>query len=204
MIACCIPSRGLIHSRTVQGILANVLGVDELGFYFSHGYPIPDSHNIIIEEAIADKPDYIWLVEDDNQLPHGILKQLLKAKADIAVADYPVRKSKHSVTYINNKFQYAGLGCVLIKPSVFNKIGRPYFRTDIEYVVGEDGLTPTEAIMGNHGLLDVDFYQRCLQIPSISIKIISMTAGHYYLKEPKLPKFGNDTGNQYVVETWKF
>ena len=188
----------------MQDILANALGEDELSFYFSHGNPIPLCHNLIIQEALKDKPDYIWLCEDDNQYPHGILKELLEANADIAVADYPVRQIHHSVTYRVGQFQYAGLGCVLIKPEVFEKLEQPYFRTDTEYVMSDEGLTPTPARMGNHGLLDVDWWQRCLQIPFIDIKVIDMTAGHYYLDEPKLPKWGNLTGLEYKVTTWNF
>ena len=203
MLAVAIPSRALIHSRTVQDILANIGDEREVGFYFSHGNPIPDCHNIIVEEALKDKPDYIWMVEDDQQLPHGILKELMEANADVAVADYPVRVSKHSVTYMHGDFQYGGLGCVLIKPEVFEKLGKPYFRTDTEYVMSDEGLSPTPTVMGNHGLHDVDFYQRCIEL-SLDIQVIEMTAGHYYLKEPSLPKFGNNTALEYKVDLWSF
>ena len=203
MIAVVLASRGLVHSRTMQDILANVGDEREVGFYFSHGNPIPDCQNIIIEEALEDKPDYIFMVEDDQQLPHGILKELMETDADIAVADYPVRGNKHSVTYMHGDFQYAGLGCVLIKPSVFERLSKPYFRTDTEYVVQDGELTPTQAVMGNHGLSDVDFWQRCIEL-DVDNKVIEMTAGHYYLKKPELPKFGNNTALEYIVEEWKF
>jgi hypothetical protein len=204
VIAVCLPSRSLVHSRTMQDILANALGEDELGFYFSHGNPIPDCHNICVEEALKDKPDWIWLCEDDNQYPQGILKELMEQDADVAVADYPVRGSNHSVTKRHGEIQYAGLGCVLVKPWVFSKLEKPYFRTDTEYVLTDEGLTPTPATMGNHGLHDVDWWQRVIMIPHIDIQIIDMTAGHYYLKKPELPKFGNNTALEYVVEEWKF
>lgn len=204
MLAICLPSRALVHSRTMQDILANCLGIDELGFYFSHGNPIPDCHNLIVEEALEDKPDHLWLVEDDQQFPHGILKELLEANTDIAVADYPVRQNKHSVTYIGGQFQYAGLGCVLIKPWVFEALEKPYFRVDTEYVMSPEGLTPTPAVMANHGLSDVDFYQRALAIPHIEVKVIDMAAGHYHLKTPELPKYGNQTALDYTVDLWKF
>ena len=347
MIAVVLASRGLVHSRTMQDILANALGKDELGFYFSHGNPIPECQNIIIEEALLDEPEYIWMCEDDNQYPPDILKELLEANADIAVADYPVRGNKHSVTYIRGVFQYAGLGCVLVRPWVFerlkqrfldenraileewNVIGQtvktrsssskanerkiigkniatntgentpqpvsgqnmeteeltqtgtsgldptekdershstalswkknsaensskmnqstistesetttgqrtsnygwgqfvtdkepqisfahiaqnhilwskgPYFRTDTEYVMTDEGLMPTQTVMGNHGLSDVDFWQRCIEL-DLDIKVIDTPAGHYYLKKPELPKFGNNTALEYEVVTWSF
>ena len=202
MIAVLLPSRGLVHSRTMQDILANVLGTDlDVGFYFSHGNNIPDSHNLVVEEAMKDKPDYLWLVEDDMQLPPGILKELLEAHTDIALADYPVRGDQHSVTRNKDgEFLYGGLGCVLIKKKVFKeKLAPPFFRTDYSYTPDMEQVEP----MGNHGLLDVDFYQQC-KWARIEVKVINMTAGHYFLKSPELPKFGNDTGSQYKVETWSF
>lgn len=202
-IGACVPSRGLVHSRFMQDVIAATLGYN-VNWYFSHGNPIPDAQNILVEEALGDKNDYLFLVEDDQQLPHDILRHLLEADADIAVADYPVRGDKHCVTYANGVLQYAGLGCTLVKAEVFEKLDKPYFRTDTEYVMTKEGLTPTTAVMGNHGLLDVDWWQRCLAVPFIDVKVIKQTAGHYYLEEPKLPKWGNGTAKEYKVDTWLF
>lgn len=203
MIGVVLPSRGLVHSRTLQDLLVNCLPY-ECSWYFSHGNPIPLCHNICVEEALKDHHDYLLLAEDDNQYPPGILKELLEADADVAVADYPVRKSHHSVTYMHGDLQYAGLGCVLVKAEVFEKLEKPYFRTDTEYVMSDEGLMPTPARMGNHGLSDVDWWQRVLQIPYIDVKVIDMTAGHYWLEKPKLPKFGNNTALEYQIDTWGF
>jgi hypothetical protein len=189
-----------VHSRTVQDILANVLDEPEVGFYFSHGNPIPDCHNIIVEEALKDKPDYLWLVEDDNQYPPGILKALFDAHTDVAVADYPVRGNQHSVTYnAAGELLYAGLGCVLVKREVFKKLDQPYFSVERSYTPDMEAVAP----MGNHGLSDVDWWARVLKLP-ITHKVIDMAAGHYFLEKPRLPKWGNDTAFDYQVKTWRF
>jgi len=197
MIAVCIPSRGLMHSRTMQDILANTLGKDELGFYFSHGFPIPDSHNIPVEEALADKPDYIFLVEDDMALPSDILERMLEADVDLCVADYPVNGLPCIKYAKDGELLYAGVGCVLVKPWIFKKLGKPYFRTDTSYMA--DTMEPVPNKDPNaHGLLDVDFWVRALKLNPSYVVIGSV--GHYNLVSPQLPKRGNQTGLEYKVE----
>ena len=199
-IGFCIPSRALVHSRTMQDVIACSNGYN-VNWYFSHGNPIPDCFNIIVEEAVRDKNDYIFIVEDDMKLPHDILKKLLSANVDIALADYPVKKDKHTVAWsAKGEFLYGGVGCVLIKFKVFKiKLTPPYFRTDYGYTLDMEQVSP----MGNHGLQDVDFYQQC-KWANCSIAVIDTPVGHYYLKEPKLPKYGNKTALEYVVEDWEF
>lgn len=198
-VAVCLPSRALVMSRTMQDILANVQD-EHVSYYFSHGYPIPDCHNLIVEEALKDKPDYLFLVEDDMQLPAGILKELLDADVDIALADYPVRENQHSVSYDKDGvFQYGGLGCALIKRRAILKLDKPYFSVDRSYTRDMQQTSP----MGNHGLSDVDFYRRAIFM-DLKIKVIDTKAGHYFLKSPVLPKYGNNTALEYVVETWRF
>src|ERR1017187_2416520 len=109
-IGLCLPSRGLLHSRTMQDLIAMTLNYP-VNWYFSHGNNIPECHEIVVEEALKDKNDYILLVEDDNAYNHDTLKDLLDANADIAVADYPVRATQHSAILYKGKVVHAGLGC---------------------------------------------------------------------------------------------
>ncbi len=153
---------------------------------------------------MLDKFDYIWLVEDDMQLPRGILQELIESDADVAIADYPVHKNLPTVKRdMYGEFLSAGLGCVLIKPHVFEKLERPWFRTDTQYIGAELSPQPVRSKPEEvHGLQDTDFWVRVRQIPNITIKVIETKIGQYNLVEPKLPKHGNHTGEQYVVETW--
>lgn len=181
MIAICLPSRGLVHSRTMQDILTNIRDFTEVGFYFSHGYDIPESHNIPVEEALQDKPDLIWLCEDDMSYPHDILERMVKADVDLAVCDYPVGVGRlPCIKWKDGELIYAGLGCVLVKPWIFEKLGYPYFRTDVSYQL--DTMEPVKTnIPTPHGLHDVDFWVRALKLnPSYSV---IGNVGHYKLKD---------------------
>lgn len=138
------------------------------------------------------------------QLPRGILQELIESDADVAIADYPVHKNLPTVKRdMYGEFLSAGLGCVLIKPHVFEKLERPWFRTDTQYIGAELSPQPVRSKPEEvHGLQDTDFWVRVRQIPNITIKVIETKIGQYNLVEPKLPKHGNHTGEQYVVETW--
>ena len=199
VIAIIIPSRGLVHSRTMEDVIRALKGYD-YDLFMAHGFSIPDCFNVPTEQALLHNPTHLLFIEDDMQLPPDIIDELFFAKADIATADYPVRGNQHVVTYLNGKFAWGGLGCTLIKREVFDALEMPYFRTDTAYQVQDDKLIPTEA-KANYGIFDVDFYQRT---KDFSVKVIDMTAGQYFLKKPELPKYANDTAKQYEVELWEF
>lgn len=203
-IAVCMPSRALVHSRAMQDIIANTLNY-EVNWYFAHGLPIPDCHNALIEEALEDKNDYIWLVEDDMHIPPGTLKKMFKVleNNDVVHCDYPVGRSREPVIHRDSRGEllYGGLGCLLLRPMVFETIGLPHFRTDYEYNISDDKMTPNEAVIPNaHGLLDPDFWYRVRQHEEIRVAQ-GPDVGQYYLISPELPKYGNGTALEYVVET---
>lgn len=203
MIAVCIPSRALIQSRTMESVLDNLEGHD-YRFCFAHGLPIPDCHNEVVETALKLKPDYIWLLEDDQLIPEGHLDEMMREleDAEAIVSDYPVGSggTQHCVQITNGQFVWAGLGCVLLRPSVFDKLDRPYFRTDTSYQVEGNQVIEVRP-MGSHGLHDVDFWQRLMKA-GITPKITRKSVGHIHMLSPDLPRLGNDTANQYKIEVW--
>jgi len=202
MIVVAVPSRGLIHSRTMDDVLANVEGYKN-HFVFAHGENIPDSHNSVIEQARELQPDYIWLVEDDMHLPAGTLFTMLEEIEghEIVVCDYPCGVDKPTVFYLGGEFAYAALGCVLIRPEALDKLMPPVFRTDTSYQIQDDQLIPSPSRGQPHGLLDVDFWVRVKEA-NIDFVVSKKKVGHYYLKSPQIPKTGNHTGKMYQVDTW--
>lgn len=203
MIAVCVPSRGMMHSRTMDDIVQNVLD-KEWCLFMSHGRPQPDAQNYLVEAALRFRSviDYIWFVDDDMKLPTGILKQLMDTHADIAVAHYPVAKDQDALHIRNGNFESAGMGCVLIRPSVFEHLDEPYFRADTVYVWDGTKLDPQPARLDTeyHGLHDVDFFQRLIKA-GYEPAVIKMKAGQYNLTQHQVKKWGNHT--QQDVETWE-
>lgn len=100
----------------------------------THDLPLPVSRNYLVETALkVDEWKHALLLDDDVILPKGAIKQMLKLKADVAVMDYPMKgkqSGKWTGTIVRDKdksIAYAGLGAVLVKREVFEKIPSPWF-----------------------------------------------------------------------------
>lgn len=212
-IAICIPSRGMLHSRFMDDVLQNVLWAFDhfdytYQFYFSHGRPQPDAENFIVEKALEWQPDYLWILDDDMLLPEQMLtvlvSKIMQVDTPVVVAHYPVARDQDALHIRDGQFESAGMGCVLIRPSAFEALERPYFRCDTQYVWNGATLDP-EPVPPNHepyqihGLHDVDFFQRLLKT-GIEPAIVDLKAGQYNLVDINIRKIGNHT-NQ-TVEEW--
>jgi len=140
------PSRGLIHSRTVEAVHANVASAGpELRpasspwWIVSHDLPIPDAHNDVVRRALAHTPDLIWFVEEDmvprRRALQRLHQELQRTGAAMAVLDYPVGESPShsSVLHAPDGAPWcSGLGCALIPRRTFEKLDptEPWFRSD--------------------------------------------------------------------------
>ena len=203
-IGVCLPSRGYVYSRTMEDILKNTQGRTDIKFFFSHGKPIPECSNYMVEEALKAGVDYIWFVEDDQKFPVNILDQLLAYDTDIVTCDYPINKTGHVVATFGD-VTLTGFGCTLVKAKIFDKLLKPYFSTDYEYQIQDKMLLKQPALQDEkrHGRHDIDFYYR-LYDAGVKVVVHHTPVGHYYFKSPQLPKIGNKTALEYDLEVWEF
>lgn len=115
-LAVVMPSRGLIHSRTIAEVLAETRDRGA-HLFFAHSRPIPECFNEPCTEALAWGADRVWIVEEDMSLPPGILDELwdaLDAGHPIAAADYPVLPGIMSVRRDpEGRAMHTGTGCLL-------------------------------------------------------------------------------------------
>ncbi len=201
-IAVCIPSRGLMHSRTMEDVLQNTYKRGAaVKFFFSHGRPQPDAQNYITEEALKERVDYLWFIDDDMMLPPRILDEMIDLNADVVVTHYPCTRQGSDALHIRDGvFESAGMGCVLVKRAIFDNLERPYFRADTTYVWDTDHLQPYPAKEDKqyHGLHDVDFFQRLLKA-GITPAVTGTTCGQYFTDA--IRKYGNKTN--ITVEEWR-
>jgi len=129
-IAVCITSRGLIFSKTIESILSNLKDYN-YKFFISNDKSIPDAPNYVVSEALKDKDiTHIFMVEEDVVVPENALENMIIEDKPIVFIDYPVGEGWSTVCKKANKILWSGLGCILIKREVFEKIEYPWFETD--------------------------------------------------------------------------
>lgn len=128
-IAVVLPSRGLIFAEVEQALSDNLKGYP-YRTYRSFTLPIPDCQNYLTDLALTDHPDYILYVEEDTVMPDGAVDDMIMQKADIACIDYSVNGYSCITKDQKGTPLWCGLGCTLVKREVFDKLEKPYFRSD--------------------------------------------------------------------------
>jgi hypothetical protein len=164
------PSRGLLHSRTVEAVtnaveVAVVAGHEFRGWRLSHDLPMPDCHERVAELGLATGADALWFVEEDNVPPPTALTAsfALLGEYDVVAVDYPVADAWACINHDENgEIRWSGLGSTLIRREVFETIPRPWFSSDWFYSMSSGSgqwkahpdMTPPEA---RYGLQDIHF-----------------------------------------------
>lgn len=120
MIGIVCPTRGLVFTEAVQGILDGFRG-REYQIYFSHNLPTPESFNSLIKQAMDDGCDYIYITNDDVVVNKRIVDKLFEKCCDIVICptyigDFPGYYEK------DGKITMCGTSCILAKREVFENI----------------------------------------------------------------------------------
>lgn len=177
-----LPSRGLIHSRTVEELLANLnVFPGDYAVFISHDLPIPDAFNSLVERALNWGADRLLIVEEDMNLPLGIINELVASKADIVSVDYLVTPTERCARYDNDELIYVGTGLTLIKRVVFETLGSPYFRTGFDYLLPDYREHQLAEWNEGYGRQDVDFSIRARRA-GFTIEVIG-EVGHYKVEQ---------------------
>ena len=170
------PSRGLIHSRTMESITEGIYALQDrfnFRFFTTHDKPIPEAQNDCLTRAFEWGAQVILSIEEDNVLDVQAFEALLTCTEPIAILQYNDRNgSPHGIIHKNEagEIMWSGIGALKVDRQVFETIGKPYFRTDVRYSIKRkpqgDGTVITHfeevSSRGPHqyGGLDVDFYTR--------------------------------------------
>lgn len=188
-IACILPSRGLIYARTVKGLFENARDY-HFDLYVSDNLPIPDCFNFNLKTAFANGSEYVWMVEEDNELPDNILYKLLKEDKDIVTLDYNVGKGVSHIQQGEGKENlWCGIGCTLIKKKVFDKLEYPWFRVDKQLMLNTGEWVDKESKFGGH---DVWFFTQARKA-GFEINVLKDIKGQHY-RAKELPKRENNNG----------
>lgn len=201
---CVIPSRGLIHSRTIESVEKNLRYMEESYrqswmTLYSHRRPIPDAQNWAISAALIQNPRWIWMVEEDIVVPYGRLQELQEMmeeeKVKVVASTYRLEGGQ-DVHYISEKGEllFTGLGCVLFDTSLFHQLKSPWFRTEQYSIDGEDlRRLPEKAQYGGQ---DVNLFLR-LREEGISWALHDGIVGH--LRVVSQGKSGTNQGVHNII-----
>lgn len=131
----CLCSRGLVHSRTIEAVAGQI--PDGWKWVLSSDLGIPAAQNSVTQRARDLDPDWLWFVEEDIVSPSGFLKSALEfgwgmASGDdkfwdVIAADYPLKDQPGVARLGRNGPVYAGMGCLLVRATVFDRIPQPWF-----------------------------------------------------------------------------
>lgn len=192
-----------MFSETADELLQNLEGYD-YDIFFAHGLPIPECFEKPLTEALRGNYSHIWIVEDDMILPNDTLDSMLIMDDPVVTMDYPVDSKGQGVVFADKagRIVFTGTGCLLIKRQVFDRIDKPYFRTDIKWGVANYGkfIRLTANSMPNlegYGLHDVTFGIKLWQV-GIPISVAGKTGQRKLIA---LGKVGSNNG-AHQTEDW--
>lgn len=160
-----LPTRGLIYARTIAGLLSNKeTYFDPSETVIVSEKPMPDCFNDGVAEALLDEEvTHIWMIEEDNELPEGVLRALITQDKPIVTVDYPVAKGvSHIHRGDKGEILWCGVGNTLIRREVFEKIMYPWFEVDklMDFKTGGFSQLPDHKVSESFGGHDVLFFTK--------------------------------------------
>lgn len=164
-VAVALPTRGLIHSRTIESVMRALDHAERLGvaarvnggwLCIAHGLPIPESHERATDLAMQTGAEVVLFAEDDNVWPEIAVVELLatleQTGAGMAAINYPVgtRGTRWTSVYRENgEVLFCGFGITAIRADVFRRLERPWYPMDRWY-----GRIPVEGGGTRLGFID--------------------------------------------------
>jgi hypothetical protein len=160
-----VPTRSSVDTQFAYCLAQLLTTTREAGIdaylFFDSSTILLNQRNNLIKCARENNSNYVLWIDSDMMFPPTIALRLLEHNKDIVACNY-MRRSKplKTVAYtdLNDwnswvpmelfdelvKVQGVGMGCMLMKLDVFNKIEKPYFefgyKEDTEDYYGEDFL----------------------------------------------------------------
>ena len=187
-LAVLIPTRGTLMARTLTSVLEN-LAVANLPYRFvvCEGFPIPKSFEYLIEEGIRTGSDYLWLVEDDMDIPKGGLETMIvemtRQRLDVITAHTPMVTGKCNLVFgKDGEFLYGGTACVLIKTEALSHLPRPFFSIEYAFEKRDGILFKRQVPPKEWGGQDVYFWRNCVD-GGLKVGVSSLVCRHLQLEE---------------------
>lgn len=192
-VAVAMPSRGTMHSRTVEALLVALARAKSktklVGEWwsFAHGEPIPEAHEAAAARALETGAELVWFIEEDNLPPADALlesiERMRETGAGVVAVAYPVGEPPpagdgtrwNTIYRENGEILFTGLGITLVHRDVFERLEKPWFRTDRQ--MGTDRkLSVNRPYLA--GGIDVSFGVRVREAGFVLESVPGMVGGH--------------------------
>lgn len=189
-----LPSRGLIFAEVIKSIEEQRTPSILTQYFISTDKTIPDCLNTLVDEALESRFDYLLFVEEDTVPPKGSIAAMVdlarKADAPLCVCiDYPLYNGASSIwtSKKTGEIVFCGFGCTLVDTRIFEKLQKPYFRTDMELMMGEgaDGNETRwqETKRAGYGRHDIYFFKTLTEAGFKICVLPGVVGKHLELKE---------------------
>ncbi len=156
-----MATRGLLFTEVEDAVEKNIEGWPYQIFRTTN-LTIPDSQNYLVEQALKTDATHLLFVEEDTVMPDNAISDMIFLDADVACVDYGVAgyscltKDKDT-----DEILWCGLGCTLIKREVFEKLEKPYFRSDKALLINDwPDFRWIDAGKQAYGLQDIYFFMK--------------------------------------------
>ena len=158
-----VPTRDTVHTHFAYCLTQLYNTTREIGIdtylFFDSSTILLNQRERLLEKAKEINSDYVLWLDSDMMFPSTTAVRLLNHNQDIVACNYMKRTNeKKTVAYtdLNDwdswlrmdikdnliEVQGVGMGCMLMKTSVFDKINKPYFeftyKEDTQDFFGED------------------------------------------------------------------
>lgn len=193
-IAVCIPTRGVVFTEVMRGVVSNTTGKDWT-LLTTTDQGLPDCMNQLVEAALASGAEWLWVVEEDTAPPAGVLDRLLAEDADYIACDYPVGDSHTCFGFDAKGILWTGLGCTLIRADVLRKMPRPWFECNANMTIVHrhelDVFThDPSTVVNKRGGHDLSF---CAKLRKMGVEIRGLE--HAECRHLKLDRWNTDGSN---------
>ncbi len=193
-IAVLVPTRGLLFTDTMMALLRELSSMPH-AFFFTKDLPLPDCRNALVKSARSCGVPFTHylMVDDDVIIPEGGIQAMLDLHQPVVVIDYPthalgIGANTGNVAYTvwkegdtpeGKTIAWAGLGCTLVDPAVFNKLTYPYFRKGGQFFDRDkEGKMVLYGEGNTDGGEDYEFFMDCRSVGYQVVQVPNMVAGH--------------------------
>lgn len=172
-LAICVPAHDQVHTNFAIGLanLTSRLTQDNIDYqlHVVCGSVIAESRTRLANEALEHGATHLLWLDSDIHFPATVVTKFLKHDRDIVAANYSTRYYPYqSVAFTNckniserlesttglHKVWAVGMGCMLVKSSVYAELPKPWFsheyNKDLDTFGGEDIYFCNQAM--HHGI----------------------------------------------------